>query len=248
MFVPKIVEKFSITSQWLKQSGALRLDASFYNPRVAHAIDTLKKCGIPLSTVSKVTERVFIPGRFARTYVEKEHGVPFLQGGHVVHFQPADLKYISSAVHKQIEKWIIHENWILITRSGTVGRVAITPELWDGWAASEHILRVIPKENSVCSAGYLYAYLSSPLGQAQLTAQIYGAVVDELTEDQVRAILIPVPETDDQLRLVNDIAETAMLSMQRRVEAMKLADKAIEKISRLIPIPEPEIPRGQAPL
>jgi hypothetical protein len=37
------------------------------------------------------------------------------------------------------------------------------------------------------------------LGQVQ-SAQIYGAVVDELTEEQASGVLIPVPDSNDQER------------------------------------------------
>lgn len=144
MFVDKKIESFAVTSDWLKNSTNLRLDASFYNPRVAHAIETLRKSGLPIKPLGELTKRIFIPPRFKRIYVGRDHGLPFLQGSHVVHFQPADMKYVSRTAHKNIDLWIIREGWILVTRSGTVGRIAVVPREWDGWAASEHILRIIP--------------------------------------------------------------------------------------------------------
>lgn len=231
----KRVESFTVGSAWLKDSAGLRLDASFYNPRAARAIDALKRSGIPLKTLGEVTERIFIPGRFARTYVDKDHGLPFLQGSHVVHFQPADLKYVSPTVHKKLDLWVIREGWLLVTRSGSVGRVAVTPHSWDGWAASEHILRIVPKRKGPCPVGYLYAFLSSEFGQAQLTAQIYGAVVDELTEDQTRSVLIPVAETPKQLALVKKLSETAMQAVELRAKAVGLAEQAVSTIDDLVP-------------
>jgi type I restriction enzyme S subunit len=235
----RTVEHFSIGSQWLRKSGSVRLDASFYNPRVAHAIETLNRSGLELTTLGEVCERIFIPGRFARTYVEQEFGIPFLQGSHIVHFQPADIKFVSPTVHKHIEKWVIHKDWILVTRSGTVGRVAITPEAWDGWAASEHILRIVPKQDGKCPPGYLFAYLSSPIGQAQLTAQIYGAVVDELTEDQARSVIVPLPKTQQQFDELQAIADLAMLSTAKRNEATLLAVECSAKMQAFLPMREP---------
>ena len=101
------VDAFSVALPWLKQADDLRLDASFYNPRVAEALAILKRSGLLLQPLSAVTKRVFIPPRFKRIYVEKEHGVPFLQGSHVVHFQPAGIKYLSRVAHKRLDRWII---------------------------------------------------------------------------------------------------------------------------------------------
>jgi type I restriction enzyme S subunit len=235
MSVLKSLEHFAVDSRWLRESNGLRLDASHYNPRVAHAVETLRKSGLRLSTLGEVTERIYIPPRFKRIYVDEAHGIPFLQGSHVVQLQPADIKYLSTAAHKDLSRWIIEAGWILVTCSGTVGRVAIAPAQWDGWAASQHILRIIPRNDGPCPAGYLYSYLASPLGQAQLTAQIYGAVVDELTEAQARSVIVPVPETKEQHQQVQAIHREAMESVRQRSEAIARAEQAFGGVRAFIP-------------
>lgn len=177
------------------RSKTLRLNATSYNTTLFHALRILEESEMDVLTLGEVTERVFMPQRFKRTYVEKAHGVPFLQGSHIIQIQPDDVKYLSRIAHKNLDSLIIRSGWLLITRSGTVGRTAIVPPEWDGWAASEHIFRVIPKESAPCPVGYLCAFLRSQLGKAQLNASIYGAVVDELTEDKIRGIRVPVPRT-----------------------------------------------------
>jgi type I restriction enzyme S subunit len=192
---------------------------------------------MPVKTLGDVTERIFIPPRFKRIYVEANHGVPFLQGSHIIHFQPADLKYLSRAAHRNLDKWIIRQGWILVTCSGTIGRVTIAPPQWDGWAASQHILRIIPKSSDEVPPGYLCAYLASPVGQAQLTAQIYGAVVDELTEGQARGVLIPIPSTPEQRRQMNDLNKLILEAMQLRARAAEMAGQAVAAIDELVPPP-----------
>ena len=191
---PPSTESYFLPSRFLTESDELRFDAGRYSPRLIAAIHTLRESGMRLERLADITDNVFIPPRFKRMYVEREHGVPFLQGGHIVPFQPADLKYLSLSTHN-LDHWIIESGWILVTRSGTIGRAALCPGGWDGWAASEHILRIVPNEDK-CPAGYLTSFLASPLGQVQLTANIYGAVVDELTEEQANGILVPLPEND----------------------------------------------------
>jgi len=229
----RAVDSFGISAKLLKTSRSTRLDASYFNPAVARALETLRHSGMSLVPLGEITESVFIPNRFKRIYVEREYGIPFLQGSHVVHFQPANIKYVSRTAHKNLERWIIREGWILITRSGTVGRVALCPPEWDNWAASEHILRVIPNEE-VCSAGYLYSFLASPLGHIQLTAQIYGAVVDELTEEQTRSVMVPMPQTTEQGEMVNRIDGIARRAVRARSKAVGLIDSAAAEVSDLV--------------
>lgn len=225
---------FSVDAQWVKNSNGLRFDASHYNPVLARAVALLRSSGMDLRPLGEVTERVFIPPRFKRVYVSRANGVPFIQGSHIVHFQPADMKHISPAVHKEINLWLVRENWLLVTRSGTVGRCTITPRSWDGWAASEHLLRIIPRNDGVCPPGYLLAFLQSFAGQTQLTSQIYGAVVDELTEGQAKGILVPVARTGEQRDAVKRINDAAMAAVQARDEAVSAALQTADRLTDLL--------------
>ena len=160
---PPATESYALPSGFITRSDDIRLDAGRYNPRLIATIHTLRESGLRLERLAAITKKVFIPPRFKRVYVEAEHGVPFLQGSHVVHFQPADLKYLSRSSHR-LEQWIVRSGWLLVTCSGTIGRTMVCPPEWDGWAASQHILRIVPNEKK-CPAGYLCAFLSSPLGK-----------------------------------------------------------------------------------
>ena len=202
------------------------MDAAHYNPELLDAINVLRESGMKVERLTDITDTVFIPPRFKRIYVDDpDNGVPFLQGSHIVHFQPADLKYLSLSTHN-LDHWIIESGWILVTCSGTIGRTALCPGGWDGWAASQHILRIVPDEDK-CPAGYLTSFLASPLGQVQLTANIYGAVVDELTEEQADGILVPLPKTAKDKALVRTLNATMRDSVAKRSDAASLVNKAI---------------------
>ena len=195
------------------------------------------KFGIEDAAFGRRSRRAFfMPPRFKRVYVDQAHGVPFLQGSHLVHFRPADLKYVSRLAHKQLHKWTIHAGWVLLTRSGTIGRVAIALDKWDGWAASEHIIRIVPKGR--CAGGLYLCVVEFPhWGQAQFNG-IYGAVIDEVTPDHVQDILIPVPETPGQVATVNAINELVMDSIAVREQALEQDASAIEMAGGLVSLPK----------
>lgn len=225
---PTNIQSYSLPSSSLESTSELRLDACFYNPEVFEALDILGKSGMRVQPLAEIANDIFIPPRFKRIYVHSDHGVPFLQGSHIVHFRPADLKYLSR-IHPKLEQCIIRANWVLVTRSGTAGRVMLSPSEWDGWAASEHILRIVPDEKR-CSAGYLCSFLSSSFGQVQLTANIYGAVVDELTEQQAASVMVPLPETKEDRVLVQSIDTAMRQAVCNRSKAVALVNDAITQI------------------
>jgi type I restriction enzyme, S subunit len=225
---------YSVDARWIKNSTGLRFDASHYNPRLARALATLRGSGLELRPLGEVCERVFIPPRFKRVYVSEKHGIPFLQGSHLVHSEPADLKYLSAKAHIRLDRWIIHRGWVLVTCSGTIGRVAVARGQWDGWAASQHILRIIPASDGVVPAGYLYAFLRSFAGQAQLTSRIYGAVVDEITEEQAESILVPVATTAGQRKAVEAINDASLEAVRLQERSVDMNTEAFGKVAKLL--------------
>ena len=233
--IDRRLEWFSIDSKQFSESDGLRLDASFYNQDFLRVVQLLERSGLDVKSLGELTRRVFMPARFKRTYVSKQYGVPFLQGSHVVHFRPSDVKYLSRTVHGNLESLLIKKGWLLITRSGTVGRATIVPPEWDNWAASEHIFRVVPEESGPCPVGYLCTFLLSPLGQIQLMAHSYGAVVDELTVEHIRGIKIPVARNSNQESEISRINELASQSIALRAKAVELSVEADVRMASLIP-------------
>ncbi|MEM1552967.1 MAG: hypothetical protein QXH03_09925 [Candidatus Bathyarchaeia archaeon] len=207
---------------------AERLDASFHIPIAKAAIGQLRKGKYPLVCLGDVAARIFIPPRFKRIYVAPKYGVPFLQGLHVPMMKPYDLKYLSRrANERHIDECLIHTGWLLVTRSGTVGRVMLVPNALDGWAASEHCLRIIPNLQRA-HAGYLAAFLMTPYGQHQLMSKIYGGVVDELTADDTASVWLP----DAPLEVQTRIGALVVEAFEKREKANAIENTAIAHLEQ----------------
>jgi len=206
-----------------------RLDASFHIPIARAVIEQLRKGKYPPVRLGDVAIRIFIPPRFKRIYVSPEYGVPFLQGSHIPMMKPYDLKYLSRRAHPDLSRWIIHQGWVLVTCSGTIGRVALVPKTLDGWAASQHIERIIPNTQR-CHAGYIAAFLMTPYGQHQLTSKIYGGVVDELTAEDTAAIWLP----DAPLEVQQRIGTLVVQAFEKKEEANAIEDRAIARLENIL--------------
>lgn len=215
------VKTFSIFSSEL----AGRFDASFHVPIARSAVHVLERGEHPLIPLRDFTSRIYVAPRFKRIYVPEEHGVPLLQGSHVLQSRPRDLKYISKTQTDGLEQWIVEEGWVLMTCSGTIGRVAMVSSSQDGWAASQHILRAVA-DPGVSHPGYIAAFLMTPYGQHQIASKIYGAVVDELTEGDAGDILIPKAPPAVQ----KDIGDPVVRAYELRDQANRVEERAIDLV------------------
>jgi type I restriction enzyme, S subunit len=206
-----------------------RLDASHHVPIVRSVLHKLSQSKFKLIQLGSKVNQVYVAPRFARIYVEEEFGTPLLQGSQLLSMRPYDLKYISNAKTKKMERWLIQSGWVLVTCSGTIGRIAVSSSQQNGWAASQHILRIIPKENST-HPGFLSAFLSTPYGQHQLKAKIYGGVIDELTAEDTEVILIPDIPYPEQLK----IGEPILKVYELRDKANNIENEAIAELEAMI--------------
>lgn len=203
-----------------------RLDASYHAPivkvierRITETARDVVKVGD-----SRISRSVIMPGRFKRVYVEEGTGVLFIGGKQIYELDPNSKKFLSLAHHKdRIRKELnLLKNMILITCSGTIGKTMQVPECWDGWTASQHIIRVVPTDDAI--AGYLYAWLSCDHAYPLIDRHTHGAVVDEITAAQVSSISVPILRDEEAQRAIN---ETVLDANQKRAEAYHLEQKAL---------------------
>jgi type I restriction enzyme S subunit len=104
---------------------------------------------------------------------------------------------------------------LLISKDGTIGRVAIVPPELEGGNITQHLVRVTVHE--LISREYVAQAIRSPAAQNWLTSEKLGVALQGVNVEDFRRLPIPTPPLAEQHEIV------------RRVEALfRLAD-AIEK-------------------
>lgn len=191
-----------------------RLDAHFYNPIANKIINNITSKN---KRLSEITSSIFMCDRFNRNYVEDGYGLRFLSGKNTIQIRP-DVKYISITETVSIDHLKLKQNWITITRSGTLGRVCFVWNNYEGYTATEDIIRVVPSDE--IDGGYLYAFLSSDYGFHQILKYKHGAVIDHLAPEDMKHIVVPIC---DQQKQIGDLVRQAY---DLRAEAIRLEDEA----------------------
>lgn len=216
------VDTFSVKLS--EMSG--RLDASYHVPIANAIIEHLRQHAEEVTTVGDpcISREVLLPGRFKRVYVDEGYGRVFIGGKQLFELDPTNKKYLSNVHHgdrisNQLE---LHENMTLITCSGTIGKVALVGKHWENWTANQHIIRIVPATEDI--AGYLNIFLASDYGKTLITRFTYGSVVDEIDDNHVRQIAIPLLKNHAVQKQINDLALEAS---EKRYEAYCLEQEAL---------------------
>ena len=221
---------FDLETHWVIGQEK-RLNARFYNKDVIAAnvlIERLRKGGIEIKSVEDFSDNIFWPGRFKRSYVSKSKGEPFVMPSEAIMFLPKPKKYVANYP----DNVKIDKNWLLITRSGSVGRVLISTDLLKDFVLSDDLIRVIPNNDN--NFGYIYAYLNTWIGQAFLIKDQYGATVKHIEPHHVSAIPVPsVPKlekvVDERIKKVQELREEAQ-KLLLKAEDMIYSELSLPKI------------------
>ncbi|MBK1667653.1 hypothetical protein CKO28_06350 [Rhodovibrio sodomensis] len=233
---------FRVNFSRIRNQPGSRIDAWFYDPSknevVKQVWDLAAQEGVAVKTIGELIEHpgdVFYPGRHKRNYCEPGSGaLPFLSGTNVLQVRPFDVKWQPRA-YKAAWKHVVDKGWILVTRSGSVGRVVFVGDVLagfpvkDGVAVSEHVIRIIPDEDEV-HPGYLFAFLASETGKILLGQGIYASVVQHITPDHVKAIPVPIPDEKTQ----KEIGEAVYKAERQRAEIFQLTNEAITSIDGIV--------------
>ncbi len=210
-----------------------RFDGSYHIPLIDCIKEHLQKYAETVTNIGdkNVSEEIILPGRFARTYVEEGQGTLFFGGKELNQLEPSNKKYLSVSVHNnRIEKELkLKENMILVTRSGTIGRINIVPHHWENWVINEHVIRIKPISKDI--AGYLYCWLNTEYGEALIKRYTYGSVVDEIDTNHVANIILPLLKNKEIQTKINNLVLEAN---KKRYEAYVLEQKAIKMVNEKV--------------
>lgn len=214
---------FVINSSQIMEDPSRRIDAWYWDPNKNNLAKEIEESvGKEVTEIVRlgdlvVQHGIFYPGRHKRNYVDAgQDSVPFYSGTQILQIRPFDLKY-QPKDYAPAAKHFVEKDWILITRSGTTGRVVMVTDSMAGSMVSEHVIRVICDE-SIIDPYYVYAYLSTDnIGKVLLEKGIYASVVDHITPNFVATIPIPrlTPEKE------KEIADKVREAEQKRDEANK---------------------------
>jgi type I restriction enzyme S subunit len=207
--------KNPVMFSWLLEEGT-RLDAPPFLSDAVEARFLLKRLAVRKDRLSSLTSGhdggIFKGPMFSRTFVEDlEHGVPFLGSSAMLQADLSNLPLLSrkAALSHRLRFLRLEEGTTLVSCSGTIGRtVYVRPDMAGMWS-SQHIMKVVPNTDLI-SPGYLYAFLSSRFGYAQLTAGTYGAIIQHIEARPIAKLQVPrLPDSAEEGidRLVAEAAD-----------------------------------------
>ncbi len=181
---------------------------------------------------------VFNGPRFKRPYADEgvtsgEGVLPYYTGTAFTQTKGENIKYLdrnkaTKQQKKQLDLLTIHEGWLLITDSGTLGRIIYARNEHEGVIATNNLIRVVIDDEIL--RAYVYQFLMSDLGQHQMLRHAYGTNQLHIEPWHISDILIPFPKNDEEWRVIGRVA---LKSLKLLEESRKLESFVKESVDTL---------------
>lgn len=137
--------------------------------------------------------------------------------------------YVEKKRFDQDTKIQLSTGSILITKDGTLGKVAIVEELPKPATLNAGVFNVRVKDNTLLSYKYLYHYLKAPFLMKYVTANATGGTIKHLNQSILVDFPIPIAEKHEQDKITKllDSLESIITLHQRKLDHLQLQKKAL---------------------
>ncbi len=210
-----------------------RLDCGPFTRGGIEAKKTLESLRVPKSNLVDITlggiSGMYHVGMDKLRWVsDPELGVPFLRSTDILRADLTDQPYISRKQVLGNPLFTCPVGTTLITRSGTIGRMAYCREDMARMAMSQDVLKVVPDQTKIAS-GYLYAFLSSKYGVPLIVSGTFGSIIVHIEGENIADLPVPRFGEDVERRTHSLVEEAAAL----RFSASKLLAESVRELERL---------------
>ncbi|MDI9730009.1 methylation-associated defense system restriction endonuclease subunit S MAD5 [Stutzerimonas stutzeri] len=230
----------AVPSSWIEKQ-ARRLDCGPYMSGAMEARELLRQLSARKDHLQELTDGgisgIINAGRITRLWVDDDqHGFPFLSSTDILQADLSNISHIAKSVARQNSQLLIKDRWTLITRSGTIGRMAYSRSDMNGMACTEDVLRVIPDEEKV-KPGYIYAYLCTKFGVPLVISGTYGSIITHLEPHHIADLPVPrLGSVEDQAHeLIQQAADAQVESGELRNQAGAMVNEICGFPQKLAP-------------
>lgn len=214
MVIRQPAQWVSISLEDILKSKDLRLEASVYVTKAAQATQTVLKNRYGVVSLKQMIDTHHCP-RFKRVFVDKSN-FGIYQPSQIQEIAPQPVAYISEKTDTNINALRVKKGQILMTCSGTIGKVTYVSDTFDNLIFSHDLLRI--NANNPDEVGYVYAYFLSKIGNSVIQAANYGSVIQHIEPEHL--LQLPIPNAPQSLKKPNSSKNHPLFCVAGRIQPL----------------------------
>ena len=200
--IVRILDKFTgLTAELAKEHSARKQQYEYYLDLLLGFNDDIPKYN--LGDLCEIKGRIGFRGYTQKDFVDEGKGAISLSPGNIIdnHLFFDNCKYISWEKYEESPEIMISESDVILCKTGsTVGKVAVVDSLPEKTTLNPQLV-VLKKIK--CNHRYLFYQLTRASVQREIKSLAGIGSVPNISQKAIASITIPVPEIEEQLKLVN---------------------------------------------
>lgn len=182
----------SISTAYLRETFESPESKTWERKKLGEILETIESGKRPKGGVSNIKE-----------------GIPSIGAEHLNSFAGFNLnniRYIPVDFYEKMNKGKIKQQDVLVVKDGaTTGKVSFVDDKFPfkHAAVNEHVF--ILRTKAFIKQEFLFWFLSSPFGQAQIQKEFHGAAQGGINQQFIDNIEIPVPGIEIQIKIIDNL-------------------------------------------
>lgn len=217
----------SIPSVYVNKPG-LRFEGEYYlneNSYNSMIIETY-----PNRTTLESIAYVFNPSIFKRQFCKHTgNAVEYFQSSDVPNCSEISTIYVNKSQAESLNL-LVKKDDILVTGFGTIGNTRLVTKHQNNVCYANNVCRVRCKEGQYI--GFIYAFMSSKYGKAQLNKNASGSVVRYIESPGIKKTIIPSFPEDFQNK-INDLVLESVRLREEATDMLSAAERILKESANL---------------
>ena len=218
---PKLKEEktFIISAEEIQNN---RFDVYYHKPILKQVLNCIKIGKYPVSKFKEFIVHIHNGASLKNNYVDD--GIPLLRILNLKRnkINTNSIIMLPPSTKKELGNAFVKEGDILISRSGSIGKVAVVPKELDGFAFGSFMIKI---EVENINKNYLCFWLNNQLFQKIIKREQIGSIQRNITIPIIKNFIIPIPPKEIQ----NQIAQKVQNRLQRAKKFKHQAAQSLEK-------------------
>ena len=139
-----------------------------------------------------------------------------------------ECSHITKERYEESPEIMLRENDILMTKDGTIGKLAYIENILHEATVASHI-HVIRKKSEKILPRFLFYVFKSPRFKNLIESKISGSVIPALTQKDINSTVFPIPSFKEQKKISKILRD-----LDRKIQNLQKQNKILEQIAQTV--------------
>jgi restriction endonuclease S subunit len=209
-----------------------RMDAYYYQPKFEEVEKALEEGKYRIEKLKEFITKIHYGISIKNVYVDE--GIPLLR---ILNLKPnkidlRDVVNLEESKRKEIGNGFVYAGDLLISRSGSVGIVAVVPKEADGFAFGSFMIKFCV--NDEVNKEYVSIWLNNKISKLLTGREKIGAIQGNITISTIENYLVPLPPLEIQNKIADEVKRRISEAERLEAEASKIVEEAKRQVEEMI--------------